>query len=324
VSVVIPTFHRDDPLALCLDSLVAGQQRHATLVPADGSDAARVEAIAGAARQYEVIVTDAGTKSTSAEMVHRRFPWVRWIARAGAGPAANRNSGARAARGEWLIFVDDDCVPEPGFVAAIMDCAERVQVDVIEGRIVVRGKVDSPWRRQPENPRGGLFWTGNLAIRRETFLRLGGFDEDFVQACEDMDFGHRIRTGRLRTAFCPEAIVWHPSQRQSFRDLVHRTTLQRWHLLYRLKSGISAPLGCSRTTALADLVWMEFTNRLRTSWHLVSRHDPEQWKSNLFAQLWSWLTFPVVLPYLMLWELRFRTMLRTRSAHAGCAPPEAG
>ena len=53
-------------------------------------------------------------------MVNEEFPMVRWNEGPRRGPAANRNFGARVADGEWLIFLDDDCNPRPGFLAAYL------------------------------------------------------------------------------------------------------------------------------------------------------------------------------------------------------------
>ena len=91
ISVIIPTCHRNASLAKCLDCLAPGTQ---TLPP----------------EQYEVIVTDDGSRSTAQQMVQENYPWVLWIAGPCRGPAANRNNGAEAAQGQWLAFTDDDCL----------------------------------------------------------------------------------------------------------------------------------------------------------------------------------------------------------------------
>jgi glycosyltransferase involved in cell wall biosynthesis len=93
-SVIIPTYHRNDLLAKCLDCLAPGVQT----LPAD---------------QYEVIVSDDGYESTAQEMIQQNYPWVKWVAGFRKGPAANRNNGAKYATGEWLAFTDDDCLPDP-------------------------------------------------------------------------------------------------------------------------------------------------------------------------------------------------------------------
>jgi GT2 family glycosyltransferase len=294
---------------LCLDRLGPRQQSGMTLVT---GDAAGPDSRASTSPTYEVIVADSGTSSTAADVIRARYPWARWVPCPGRGPGPTRNKGASAARGDWLVFVDDDCVPENGYLQAI-DAARTPTTDVIEGRILIKDKTDSPFRRQPENIHGGLYWSGNLSIRRDVFFRIGAFDEDYEKACEDMDLAHRIRARGLRATFSPEAVVWHPSQVEVFPAMIRRLELFRWHLLYRLKTGASAPLDAPLPVALASLTAQQFTDEMRRTWHLVSGHDPSQWKGRLILQLWSWLTLPAQLPYLMMWELRFRRMLRERS-----------
>ena len=90
-SVVIPTCHRNDALAACLERLAPGKQSLA-------------------AASYEVIVTDDGSRATSEAMLREKFPWAKWMAGPRRGPAANRNHGAKHANGNWIAFADDDCL----------------------------------------------------------------------------------------------------------------------------------------------------------------------------------------------------------------------
>src|SRR5262249_13064218 len=69
------------------------------------------------ADRYEVIVTDDGAP-TSEQLVAERYAWVSWGPGPRRGPAANRNAGARRSGQEWIAFTDDDCVPDPGWLAA--------------------------------------------------------------------------------------------------------------------------------------------------------------------------------------------------------------
>jgi GT2 family glycosyltransferase len=307
LSVIIPTFHRNDALALCLARLAPGAQT--------------IEAGC-----YEVIVSDAGTHSTAEAMLRERFPWARWSPAPGCGPGANRNAGARQARGKWLVFVDDDCLPEPGWLMAIADSAQRNGVDVVEGKTAVPDERDSPFYYAPYNLTGGYFWSCNLAVRRTVFEQMGGFDEDLVEQCEDMEFAHRISSAHLPTVFRLDALVWHPMRRIGWGGVMRQTLKTRWYLLYALKTGQSRPLSADAVSALAGLAATQLLNLLRTTWHLFSRHDPMRWKSKWFWQTWSWMAFPVLLPYLMVWELRFRRRLLQKTSPistGGCPAVES-
>lgn len=291
ISVVIPTYHRNDLLAQCLNCLAPGAQ---SLNPS----------------LYEVLVTDDGQHTTAREMLERSYPWAQWVKGPRRGPAANRNNGARYATGKWIAFVDDDCLPDAEWLKAIASMVEHNPVDVVEGRTIIPDKVDNPFREGVENHLGGNYWSCNLAVRREVFFEVGAFDEDFLEAGgEDMEFAHRIVDRGLQGHFVPEALVLHPTRIMSFRKLLWRTFMIRWFLLYLHKTGQAAPLTSSPLTALMRVTIRQCMDLLRTTYHLVSRPEPTLWRSRLFFEVWKWLTLPVVLPYLLIWELRFRAQL---------------
>lgn len=268
ITVIIPACNRPAQLARCL-----------ALLPADAC----------------VIVSDDSRDDAVPQMLARDFPAVRRVQGPRRGPAANRNCGARAANSEWLAFIDDDCEPQPGWLAAFAEA----DADVIEGRTVAPGAKDSPFEEHVENTSGGLFWSCNLAIRRAAFEQLGGFDEDFAEAGgEDMEFAWRIQRSRLHTHFAPAALVYHAPRRIGWRGLWGRTWMIRWMPLYRIKTGQASTLAASALREVLDL--------LRITLHLFTRPEPSRWRRRTFAVLWRWFTFPAVMPWLLYWELRFR------------------
>jgi GT2 family glycosyltransferase len=309
-SVVIPTFHRNAALSWCLDRLGPGRQVAMTLVPPHSSD----DLWDDVASRYEVIVTDAGGSSTAETMIRAQYPWARWVACPGKGPGPNRNHGANVARGEWLVFLDDDCLVESQWLAAIADAIRTGLVDVVEGETAIPNERDSPFYYAPHNLTGGLYWTCNLAVRRSVFTAIGGFDEDLNEQCEDMEFAHRISTASFRTVFRSDARAWHPMRHIGWRGVWRATLRKRWHRLYSLKVRRSPSSGYRLLPTILRTSGEILTNLLRTTWHLVSRHDPARWKSRWFWEVWGWVTLPLLLPYLVVWDLRFRRMLRERSA----------
>lgn len=191
ISVVIPTYNRHDLLVLCLDQLRPGSQ---TL----DSD------------YYEVIVTDDGDISATKEFIQNKFPWIKLIKGPQKGPAANRNNGSRYAKGDWLVFFDDDCLPRFDCLVQYCNVISTSQYDVLEGKIIP----DRPQRRydehSPVNVFGGNLWSCNFAINKKCFDDLEGFDENFpYPAMEDIDF--YIRAQKVsKVCFVDEAVVVHP------------------------------------------------------------------------------------------------------------------
>ncbi len=294
ISVVIPTCNRPELAERCLECL---RPEFQGMSPAD----------------FEVIVTDDGGDDRTREMILRRGFTARWIRGPRRGPAANRNNGAREAAGDWIAFIDDDCLAGAGWLRTIRAAALEDAVDVVEGRTTIPDKVDHPFRQGVENLRGDVYWSCNLAVRREVFNRLGGFDEDFLEAGgEDMEFGFRLRSrcaGRLR--YVPEALVLHPVRVITWKGLIWRTKLIRWMSLYYLKTGGGLPLDAPALRVVFDLLTGAVMTALRTTWHYFRDFDPSEWKTKTFWHAWSLLTLPVMLPYRIVWEFRFRRQMRS-------------
>jgi GT2 family glycosyltransferase len=69
----------------------------------------------------------------------------------------------------------------------------------------------------------GLLWSCNLAVRRDLFEQLGGFDEDFLEAGgEDLEFAWRIRQMKVTVRHVPEAVVFHPARPLPFSRWIKR------------------------------------------------------------------------------------------------------
>lgn len=281
-SVVIPTCDRPETLAQCLRCL------------------------AGA--EAEIIVTDDSNSEATHTLVECEFPAARWIRGPQRGPAANRNCGARAATGDWLAFVDDDCEPQPGWIEALRRSA--MDAEVVEGRTLAPGATDSPLEEHVENLHGGVLWSCNLALRREVFERLGGFDEDFREAAgEDMEFAWRIARAGVRVRFAADALVHHPPRRVGWRGLWRRTWMIRWMSLYRSKTG--------QMRAWPGATVQEIVLLVRITAQLVTRRDIRWPRRQYFNVAWRWITFPLVLPYVLYWNRRFAKSW-PRPAHGSC------
>jgi GT2 family glycosyltransferase len=193
VSVVVCTMDRPDALARCLRGL-----RECTPPPA------------------QVVVVDQGARPAAPEEVE----YVRMTER---GVSRGRNRGARAAGHELLAFTDDDCVPAPDWVGALLRGFEE-GVDGVTGRVlplpgegVAVSSRTSTERRTFSGP-GQTPWDigtgGNLALRRSAFEAVGGFDEALgpgtpARAAEDVDLLYRLADAGFTILYEPAAVMYH-------------------------------------------------------------------------------------------------------------------
>ena len=197
-TVIIPTYNRPERLADCL----------AALMRAVGAS-------------VEVVVVDDGGSADLAPVV-ARYPSARLIRQSNAGPAAARNLGAEVARGEFLVFTDDDCLPAAGWLEALIGACRRSR-DALVGGSVRNILSDNPYSAASQalcdflllffekRPSAMAFFTSNcIACSRATYLALGGFDTRFpLAAAEDRDLGMRWRASGRPMVFVREAVLGH-------------------------------------------------------------------------------------------------------------------
>lgn len=200
-SIIVPTCGRHAQLAACLDAL-AGQD-----FPRDG---------------FEVLVVDDGSVPPVDDCVapFRARLDLRLLAQANAGPAAARNRGAAEARGYLLAFTDDDCLPDPGWLAALSEASDAAPAALVGGRTVnalasnaysatSQLIIDVVYEHYNAGDAGaGFFASNNFAAPAGLFREAGGFDESF-RCSEDRDFCERWRARGLRLSYAPRAVVRH-------------------------------------------------------------------------------------------------------------------
>ena len=180
----------------------------------------------------ELILVDNASNDHSAELVRERFPHVRLLELTrNSGFAAGNNAGARIAKGRYLAFLNNDTVPQPGWLSALRRPLDKdPSVGLTTSRIVYLqdpSVIDSAgdgylraggaYKRfhgenfARGNDSGDVFGACGAAcmVRQDVFVKLGGFDEDFFMVYEDVDLSYRARLLGHRCVYVSDAIVHH-------------------------------------------------------------------------------------------------------------------
>lgn len=164
-----------------------------------------------------------------------------------AGPGAARNHGVACSDRALVLFIGDDMIPVPDFVAAHLarHSARPEETVAVLGRIVWhdsvprdrlhrwldwsgalfdyellerQGHADAGWPR---------FYSSNVSLKRSLFDAAGGFDPDFVFDYEDLDFGYRLGRQGMQLLYEPRATVRH----------LHPYDWERVHRRYASRAG---------------------------------------------------------------------------------------
>ncbi len=173
--------------------------------------------------------------------------------------AAARNAAARAATGEALVFLDMDCIPMPALVG---DYAHRLaELDgLLMGEVLYLpgGAARDGWRGEEfadvavrHSDRRGppsvgierctdyrCFWSLNFAMRRDTFLAAGGFDERYRgYGGEDTDFGKTLDRAGIPIAWMKGGLAYHQYHRHHMPPVHHLDSVVRNAQLFEAKWG---------------------------------------------------------------------------------------
>ena len=177
---------------------------------------------------FEVLVVDDGSTMPQAlaylASLESEFSARGWqiIRQANLYPGAARNNVARHARGEYLLFMDDDNVLKPNAISRFVAVAQTIKADIVTCFAdVFRGhEMPQPgqkpvhrWLYLGDSLSVATFYNclgdTNALVRRDCFFALGGFTEDFGHNHEDKEFYTRAVLRGYRLEVLPEALYWY-------------------------------------------------------------------------------------------------------------------
>ncbi|CDA95712.1 putative uncharacterized protein [Prevotella sp. CAG:1320] len=208
-SIIVPVYNRPDEVDELLASLLHQEEK-----------------------EFEVIVVEDGSQVPCGDVCQRYAGQMelRYYEKPNSGPGQSRNYGAERAKGEYLLILDSDVVVPPGYLKAISEELERQPADAFGGPDCSHPSF-TDIQKAISYSMTSFFTTGgirggkkkldkfyprsfNMGIRRDVYLRLGGFSR--MRFGEDIDFSIRIFQAGCHCRLFPGAWVWH-KRRTDFR-----------------------------------------------------------------------------------------------------------
>ncbi len=246
VSIVIPVFNKWEYTAKCLEMLSRNTAGH----------------------PYEVVVVDnASSDGTRAGLA--AWPALRVQRnRSNLGFAKACNQGARMARGKYLLFLNNDTEPLAGWLEPLVRILdEEPEVAIVGSRLLFpdgtlqhagveiasaaplpispqhidyrRPASRSTKRLELDAVTGACF-----IIRRQAFFAAGGFDEGYVNGCEDIDLCLTVKAAGGRVVYTPESTLVHHESVSDGRFLYVSENMVRFHQRWMDRyPGFAIPVG---------------------------------------------------------------------------------
>ncbi|MHC1745270.1 MAG: glycosyltransferase [Syntrophobacteraceae bacterium] len=234
VSVIIPVYNNVDYTKQCVASLFEVGERV----------------------DFEVVVVDDASSDGTREFLADSPFGIRSVTNPrNLGFAGSCNAGARVARGDYLVFLNNDTIVTSGWLSEMIACLKSNPAIGIVGNLQIypdSGKVQHAGIVCGENrtlfsiynnqlshehpavvkPREFQFVAGScMLMEKGLFFRLGGFDESYLNSCEDVDLCMKARDAGRKVYYCPQSRIYHfesktvaghPKDERNYRLFIER------------------------------------------------------------------------------------------------------
>jgi len=195
----------------------------------------------------EVVVVDDGSTDNSLEII-KSFPCKLIALSKNSGASRARNIGARNSKGEFLFFIDSDCLLEADTLLHVRRAIAKYGHDmVIIGGTYTKEPYDKSFfstfqsifvsYSELKNTEPDYIATHAMVINHRDFEKIGGFREDFMPILEDVEFSHRAKRMGYKLIMDPLIRVQHFFNFNLFKSLRNAFRKASYWIFYSLQEG---------------------------------------------------------------------------------------
>lgn len=188
-----------------------------------------IESIKKQDYQHEIIIVDNGSTDGTPEYILSTYPEILMVRNSNTGYGAGNNLGVQKASGEYVVFLNPDTIVERSWLKNLLDPVQKNSPVITTPKILVydgscintcgninhftgltftRGFLDPPAAHNEKTVVSGISGAC-FAMRREEFIRIGGFDERFFLYNEDSEFSWRAHVFQISVIYIPTSVVRH-------------------------------------------------------------------------------------------------------------------
>jgi cellulose synthase/poly-beta-1,6-N-acetylglucosamine synthase-like glycosyltransferase len=192
--------------------------------------------------RYEIIVVDDGSTDDTRERI-KKFKKVKLIEQKHKGPAAARNLGVKNSKGDIVLFLDSDAVPDKNWLKHMISPFKDKKIVGVSGTYRTLNKnsliarfagyeIDERHDKLSKEKTIDFIGSFSAGYRKNVFLEFGGFDESFsMPSGEDPELSFKISNAGLKMVFQPKAFVYHKHPDTIWRYLKQKFWRGYWRVL---------------------------------------------------------------------------------------------